>query len=448
MKHLIRTLPLAVLLAGCVVQPRPGTRTNTPPPSPPPVVHKTLPMQPPQRLARVHPRRTTPLLLISIDGFRADYIHRGKTPTLSRMAATGVRARALQPSFPSLTFPNHYTLVTGLYPDHHGIVNNNMVDPRIGRFSLGNRRAVGDHRWWDGGEPIWVTADKHGLKTATLFWPGSSARIHGHRPDHWLPYDGQLTPRQRVRRLLHWLDLPPGQRPDFMTLYFDRLDHAGHEYGPHSRQVNATMHRIDAAIGLLVNGLRKRGLYRHMNIIVVSDHGMASSPARKTILLDKRIDMRHVKVVSMGELATLSPRRGHRKEIRRALLRRHRHMRCWDKHHIPARFHYGRNRRVPPIVCSPQTGWTISTTTWEKHHEHSRGSHGYDNADPRMRALFIAHGPAFRRGLVVPEFPNVDVYPLAMHLLGLTPRPNDGSFRAVRSMLRHRRHRDHDRDRD
>ncbi len=442
MKLLIRTLPLAVLLAGCVAQVRPGTTPHAPTPPPPTarVVHKTLPMQPPRRLASVAVRRPAPLLLISIDAFRADYIHRGQTPTLSRMAATGVRARAMQPAFPSLTFPNHYTLVTGRYPDHNGIVNNTMLDPRIGRFSLGNRRAVGDRRWWDEAEPIWVTADKHGLKTATMFWPGSSAKIHGVRPDHWLPYNGRMTPRQRVRRVLRWLDLPPSQRPDFLTLYFDRVDHAGHEYGPDSPQVNAAMHRIDAAIGLLVKGLKRRGLYRRMNIIVVSDHGMARSPARKTILMDRLVDMRHIRVVSMGELATLFPKRGHRREVRRALLRPHRHMHCWDKHHIPARLHYGSNPRVPPIVCSPQTGWTISTTRWEKHHVHNRGSHGYDNADPRMRALFIAHGPAFRRGLVVPEFPNVDVYPLAMHLLGLKPLRNDGSFAVGRRMLRHHRH--------
>ncbi len=185
MKSLLRLLPLTLLLAGCIVQAPPATR-----PAPPPAtVHKTLPMEPP-RLAHLPPRRPRPLLLISIDAFRADYIKRGQTPNLSRMAAHGVRARALQPSFPSLTFPNHYTLVTGLYPDHHGIVANTMRDPALGRFRLANRAAVGDGRWWAEGEPIWVTAERHGLRTATLFWPGSAARIHGYRPNQWLPFDG------------------------------------------------------------------------------------------------------------------------------------------------------------------------------------------------------------------------------------------------------------------
>ena len=448
MKALARILPLALslvlLFSGCSLQVRSPTPGHAPPPAPPPppahrVMHEK-PAPPPRLATRVRPPQADPsLLLISIDGFRPDYLRRGQTPTLNRLAATGVRARAMQPAFPSKTFPNHYTIVTGLYPDHHGIVANSMVDPRIGRFSLGNRAAVGDGRWWNEAEPIWVTADKHGMRTATMFWPGSEARIHGRRPDYWLPYDGRMTPRQRVRRVLHWLDLPPARRPHFITLYFDRVDHAGHAYGPDSKQVTTVAHRIDAAIGLLVKGLRQRGLYHRMNIIVLSDHGMARSPARNTVYLDRLIDMRDVDAVTLGELASLNPKRGHHREVRKALLRRHRHMRCWDKHHIPARLHYGSNARVPAIICTPQVGWRITTHRWMAHHRPSRGSHGYDNAARSMRALFIAHGPAFRRGVVVPEFPNVDVYPLMMHVLGLPPRPNDGHLRAVRDMLRHAR---------
>lgn len=380
--------------------------------------------------------RPTPLLLISIDAFRADYLDRGMTPTLSRMAANGVRARAMEPAFPSLTFPNHYTLVTGRYPDHNGIVNNTMYDPKLGHFSLGNRKAVADSRWWNEAEPIWVTADKHGLRTATMFWPGSGTRIHGHRPDDWLPYDGSLTPGQRVAQILRWLDLPPAKRPRFLTLYFDRVDHAGHTFGPDSKQVDAAMHRIDAALGDLVAGLQQRGLYRHMNIIVVSDHGMAPSPADQMIFMDALINMGTVHTVSMGELAGLNPKPGHAAAVEAALLRPHPHMQCWKKNRIPARYHYGSNPRVPAIVCSPHTGWTITTHAWRAHHRPNKGSHGYDNADPLMRALFIAHGPAFRRGLVVPEFPNVDVYPLMTHLLGLPTLPNDGHYAAVRDMLK------------
>ena len=182
----------------------------------------------PDRTAASEP---APLLLISIDAYRYDYIDRGLSPNLEMLARHGVQAASMQPSFPSLTFPNHYTLVTGLRPDHHGIVDNTMFDPHLGKFSLGNRKAVSDGRWWDEATPIWVTADQHGMRTATMFWPGSEAAIHGHRPDYWRPFDDSVSADQRVDQVLAWLDLPPATRPRFLTLYFDAVDHAGHKHG-------------------------------------------------------------------------------------------------------------------------------------------------------------------------------------------------------------------------
>lgn len=384
----------------------------------------------------VQPRQ--PLLLISIDGFRADYLQRDLTPTLAALAAAGVRAQAMQPSFPSLTFPNHYTLVTGLRPDHHGIVGNTMFDAELGKFSLGNRAAVADGRWWAEAEPIWVTADKQGLKTATMFWPGSEAEIHGHRPDHWRPFDAKVTPDQRVDQVLAWLDLPAGQRPDFLTLYFDDVDHAGHESGPDSPQVDTALRTVDSALARLVDGLKARGLYTRVNLIIVSDHGMAPTPADQVVRMDQVIDLDRVQVVSMGILAGFIPKPGHAAEVAAKLLQPHPHMQCWNKADIPARFHYGRNPRVPPLVCLANVGWQISSTGYlaARKRPMTRGEHGYDNASPLMRALFIAHGPAFRAGVVVPEFPNVDVYPLMTHLLGLRPAANDGDYGAVKEMLR------------
>jgi predicted AlkP superfamily pyrophosphatase or phosphodiesterase len=388
----------------------------------------------PQPAAGAHP----PLLLISIDAYRADYLQRGMTPTLAHMAADGVRAQALQPAFPTLTFPNHYTLVTGLYPDHHGIVANNMYDAALGTFSLGNRAAVGDGRWWADAEPIWVSADKQGLQTATMFWPGSEAKIHGYRPDHWLPYDGTVTPDQRVDQVLHWLDLPGARRPDFLTLYFDDVDTAGHRFGPDSPQVDAALRKVDAAMARLVAGLKARSLYDRMNIIVVSDHGMAVTPKDQVVLMDKLIDLAHVRVVSMGVLAGFAPKSGYAAAVAARLLQPHPHMTCWNKADIPKRLHYGSHPRIPPLVCLADVGWQISSSDYVAHHEMALGEHGYDNASASMRALFIAHGPAFRRGLVVPEFPNVDIYPLMTHLLRIRPSANDGDYDAVVGMLRPR----------
>jgi predicted AlkP superfamily pyrophosphatase or phosphodiesterase len=392
--------------------------------------------QPAARSTQAEARR--PVLLISIDGYRADYFDRHLTPTLAAMAADGVHAEAMQPSFPSLTFPNHYTLVTGLVPDHHGIVNNTMADPALGRFSLSNREAVSDGRWWAAAEPIWLAADRQGLRTATMFWPGSEADTRGQHPDYWKPYDGKVTPDQRVDQILAWLDLPAGKRPDFLTLYFDAVDHEGHSHGPDSDEVNTALRETDASIARLVAALRKRGLYDRMDIVVVSDHGMALTPPEQTLVADDMLDLSSVDVVALGVLAGFNPKAGHDfAAAETALLQPHEHTQCWRKQDVPARLNYGKNPRVPAVICLAQTGWKFTSreAIAKRTKPMSIGEHGYDNADPLMRALFIARGPDFRHGIVVPEFPNTDVYPLLAHLLRIVPAANDGDFDHVKGML-------------
>ncbi|GLQ97689.1 alkaline phosphatase family protein [Dyella mobilis] len=382
---------------------------------------------------------TTPLLLISIDAFRADYINRGLTPTLQQMAATGVHADSMQPSFPSLTFPNHYAIVTGLVPDHNGIVNNTMSDPELGKFSLSDNKAVSNGAWWDQGTPLWETADANGLRTASMFWPGSAADIQGKHPDFWKPYDGKVTADQRVDQVLAWLDLPADQRPSFITLYFDAVDHAGHKAGPDSPQVNQALRDTDAAIARLVDGLRQRGLYDKTNIIVLADHGMASVPAGNNILIDKLIKMDDVQEVNLGTVAGFNPKRKHDfNAIEEQLEQPQQHVHCWDKTRIPKRFNYGSNTRVPQLVCLADVGWRITTTAYLAKHKGpmSLGEHGYDNADPLMQALFIAHGPAFQSGIRYHSFPNVDVYSLMAHVLNIPPAFNDGRFEDVQGMLK------------
>ena len=385
-----------------------------------------------------------PLLLISIDAYRADYINRGLSPTLAMLARDGVQADSMQPSFPSLTFPNHYTLVTGLRPDHHGIVNNTMVDPQLGKFSLSNRKAVSDGRWWDEGTPIWETADAHGLRTATMFWPGSEANIQGHHPDEWKPFDGAVSADARVDQILAWLHVPAAQRPTFLTLYFDAVDHAGHEYGPDSPQVNDALRNTDAAMARLVRGLKQDGLFDQMNIIVLADHGMASVPLANSVMIDTLVPINQVQTVSMGVLAGFNPASNTPAAssdfaaIERTLEQPQQHMRCWDKTRVPKRLVYGSNPRVPQLLCLADVGWRITTTQYAASHAGhvSIGEHGYDNADPLMQAVFVAHGPGFRHGANVPAFPNVDVYPLMTHLLHIPAAPNDGDYDAVKGMLK------------
>ncbi len=421
MKFLFRLLlcSVAAFSAGCATQPpaRPAAQASAKP-------------------------APAPLLLISIDGYRADYLQRGFSPTLASLAQDGVRAQTMQPSFPSLTFPNHYTIVTGLRPDHHGLVNNTMFDPELGEFSLSNRKAGADGRWWAQGTPIWETAGRQGLKTATMFWPGSEAPIHDYRPYHWLPYDGSMTPDQRVDQILSWLDAPTGERPTFLTLYFDDVDHAGHSFGPDAKQVNEAIAKVDEALARLVDGLKKRGLFDRINLIVVSDHGMAGVPAKHSVMVNKLIPLDRVQVVSLGVLAGFNAKPGYDfAKIEAKLEKPQKHMQCWDKTRIPARFAYGSNPRVPQLVCLADVGWRITTTDYvakklKNGGKLSLGEHGYDNTDPTMQALFVAHGPAFRQGETLPAISNVDVYPLMTRLLNVTPVKNDGNYDEIKGALK------------
>ena len=402
------------------------------------------PQRPDIAAATVATRVSTPLLLISIDGYRHDYIQRGFSPTLAMLAQSGVQAASLQPAFPSLTFPNHYTIVTGLTPDHHGIVNNTMFDPRLGKFSLNSRDAVSDGRWWAEGTPIWETADQHGLRTATMFWPGSEAAIRGHHPDYWKPFDGKVTSDQRVDQVLAWLDLPATERPGFLTLYFDEVDHAGHVYGPDTAQVNDALRETDAAMARLVLGLKQRGLFERINLIVLADHGMAAVPKPNNVMIDQLIPLDHVQTVSMGILAGFNPKsdsaeaRADFAKIEQTLERPHPRMQCWDKTRVPAHLAYGKNSRVPQLLCLANVHWRITTSDYAARRKGrlSLGEHGYDNTEPLMQALFLAHGPAFRAGAKVPAFPNVDVYPLMTHLLDLPAAANDGDYDVVKDMLK------------
>ena len=377
-----------------------------------------------------------PTILISIDGFRADYLDRGVTPNIAALAAGGVRARAMRPSFPSLTFPNHYALVTGLRPDRHGIVNNTMEDPRIPgvTFKLSNRQAVEDRRWWDDAEPIWVTAERAGIRTATMFWPGSEAPIRGIRPTDWVTFDDKLPNEARVDRVLGWFDRPADRRPVFATLYFSEVDHVGHAAGPDASATNDALANVDRAIGRLLTGLEDRNMTGQVNLVVVSDHGMAGTSPDRVVRLDRIADSMSFRAVSVGAVAGIEPQPGRRAAVERALLSKHPHASCWRKGEIPKRLVYGTHRRVPSIVCLADTGWLVlaGPSTYSS----TAGAHGYDPSAPEMAALFVANGPAFRRGALLPEIHNTDVYPLLAKLIGIEPRANDGRPEALRAALR------------
>jgi len=373
------------------------------------------------------PAGPSTVLLVSIDAFHPGYLERGITPNLSRIAREGVRAQWMNPSYPSLTFPNHYTIVTGLRPDHHGIIHNTMRDESIGGFKIADRDAVGDGRWW-GGEPIWVGAEKAGLRSATMFWPGSEAEIDGVRPAHWLKYDEKVGYDARVDQVVAWLDVPVAQRPRIATLYLEKVDKAGHDFGPDSPQVRAAIIEADAAIGRLLRALAARGLSDRINLIVVSDHGMAAVAPGHAIAVEDMVPLEDAVVVSVGQSVGIAPRPGREARVEARLLGAHPQYDCWRKGELPPRWHYGTHPRIPPIVCQMHEGWDALAreSLLKRPKDATRGSHGYDPALPSMRALFIARGPAFRSGTVIAPFDNVDVYPLLVRLLGLNAAASDG----------------------
>ncbi|MCL7714334.1 ectonucleotide pyrophosphatase/phosphodiesterase [Stenotrophomonas mori] len=401
----------AALLAACA-----STGTAPPPTAEPPTV-----------------------LLLSIDGLRADMVDRGHSPHLARLAREGVRAVGMTPSYPSLTFPNHYTLVTGLRPDHHGIVHNSMSDADLGDFRLSDRDAVRDPGWWSG-EPIWVGVEKAGYRSATWSWPGSEAVIQGRQASQWHPYDETVSLSERLQLVLSWLQgAPDGRKPRLVAAYMEHVDKAGHYYGPASPEYAAALREVDTAIGQLLDGMARSGLLEHTNIIIVSDHGMASVPAGQVVATEDMVATDLARLVSAGQSVGFAPLPGREAEAEHALLGAHAHYDCWRKGELPARWQYGRHPRVPAIVCQMHEGWdALPRAVIAQRPAADRGSHGYDPALPSMQAAFVARGPSFNRGQVLPTFDNVDLYPLLARLTGITAAPNDGNPQTLLQALRSR----------
>jgi len=380
------------------------------------------------------------IILVSFDGFRWDYMDKAPTPNLRSLAARGVRADGLIPSYPSKTFPNHYTIVTGLYPGHHGIVANNILDTATGRrFAPGTVNEVQDAMWW-GGEPVWVTAQRGGLVAGAMYWPGSEAPIRGVLPRYWNAYATAVPPDERVDQVLRWLDLPDADRPRLITLYFSDVDTAGHADGPDSPAVRDAITRVDGYLGNLVRGLERRRLLDQLNIVVVSDHGMAATDSRHVVVLDDYISLDDVDVVDINPTLAVVPKPGREDEVYRALSRA-KHLKVYRRAETPERWHYRDHPHIPPIVGGADEGWqvvrkmTLGRVLAGLLHE-DRGAHGYDPKFKSMRGIFVAAGPAFKQGATVRAFENIHIYDALAQVLGVTPAPNDGDPAIARTLLK------------
>ncbi|MBX3174052.1 MAG: alkaline phosphatase family protein [Gemmatimonadaceae bacterium] len=379
------------------------------------------------------------VVLISFDGFRWDYINRPGAVNLRALAARGVRAERMLPVFPSKTFPNHYSIVTGLTAEEHGIVANVMRDSQLGTFRTSDSAAQAESRWW-GGEPIWVTAERQGRRAASASWPGSEAAIKGVRPTWWNHYWHEEPADSKVQRVLAWLALPADSAPAFISLYFHDTDTQGHNFGPQSPQVDSAIAHVDSALGDLVRGVARLGKLDDVVFIVVSDHGMAATSLDRVILLDDYIDLDSVDVVDWNPVAAIAPRQDDEQRVYRALAGRHPHLQVYRKAEIPERWHFRAHPRITPIVAVADEGWTITSREqlqrWRERGVRLGATHGYDPALVSMGATFVAAGPGLAEGLVLPPFRNVHVYPLIAHLLGLRPAATSGSLDSVRAALR------------
>ncbi len=380
---------------------------------------------------RINDLRPT-VILVSIDGFRPDYLDRVDTPNLHALIERGVHAKYMEPSFPTKTFPNHYTIVTGLYPAHHGIIGNSMYDPDLNaKFSKNNPKDQQDPRWW-GGEPIWVTAEKQGLRTAPLMWAGAMAE-RGIRPTYTEEYDKQAGPGDRVDSLLRLLDLPIDRRPRLLTLYIDVVDEAGHDFGPRTEQTASAVREADAAIGKLMTALQERGVADQVNVIVLSDHGMSQQSQKKVVFLNDYLVMDTVEIIDGTPVVALRPKNGDYEALYQ-VLKRVPHTKAYRASDVPERWHFSGSHRIPPAFLVADDEWTITTREYMKSHKFEFGNHGFDNSSKDMRAIFIAAGPAFQHGTVKP-FSNVNVYSLLAYLLNIVPAQTDGSLSAFKTAL-------------
>ncbi|XP_072036460.1 ectonucleotide pyrophosphatase/phosphodiesterase family member 5-like [Amphiura filiformis] len=378
----------------------------------------------------VHPFHPGKVLFISFDGFRWDYLTRTDTPNFDWLIANGVTSDHVTSSFITKTFPVHYTLVTGLYQESHGFVGNDMYDPELNvQWSI--KSQVKDAIWWDGGEPIWVTNQKQGFQSGVFQFPGMDIPIGGHKPTYRLPkYNGNLSNHEVIDLII---PLFANNSINLGVLYFATVEHAGHLHGPESVEMIPAIQESDRTMGYLITKLNKIGTLNDINIIVASDHGMTSVSNDNIVRLGDYINPDLCRFIDNNPVYGIWPYDDNNIEtIYQRLVNTHPHMTVYKKADIPERFHYKHHRRIPPIIAIADEHWHImvgNETSWYK------GNHGYDNSLQSMQTLFVAHGPAFKKGYHAKTFTAVEYYPMMCYILGIKPAPNNGSLSSVMAMF-------------
>lgn len=373
------------------------------------------------------------VLIVSMDGFRYDYPQRFDTPNLDYIAETGVFSDSLVPVFPSSTFPNHYSMATGLYPDNHGIVANNFYCAEIDRsFFIRDRDAIENGAFY-AGEPIWNTAQKQGIKTATYYWVGSEAEIDGMQPDYWKKYDGSVSFENRIDSVIYWFSLPETKRPQLVMLYFDEPDHTGHRLGPDNDAMAVTIEYLDSLTGVLHSKLKKLDIYENLNFIVTSDHGMAHTDVSRHINLMDYIQGDWIERRHGGSPVYIIEPKPEFADTVYSIISGIDNLSIWKNDELPERFNYGNNPRTLSMTIAADIGWSVGVREYNNRYI---GSHGYDNKYREMHTVFYATGPDFKTGHKHSKFMVIDLYPLLVKLLGIKPAKVDGDFDRVKGMLK------------
>ncbi|MBC8321443.1 MAG: alkaline phosphatase family protein [Bacteroidetes bacterium] len=372
------------------------------------------------------------LIMISLDGFRRDYTQNAHTPVFDSLVKVGVMAEALIPAFPTKTFPNHYTMATGLYPDNHGIVLNGFyADDQKCDYNKNDKSTVADGKFY-GGEPIWCTAELQGVKSATLFWVGSEAEIKGVRPSIWAKYNHELAFEARIDSVFNWLSRPESQRPHLIMWYYDEPDSKAHEKGPESEELTAEIEKLDSYLGDFFTKMRTLPFFNQLNFIVTSDHGMGSISPDKQIILDEIIDTANLAYFDgWNPIWNLKVKEGKLNKVYNSL-KNIEQLQVWYHDSIPDRLHYGTNPRTHDITVVAKPKWSIY---WSWNVGRNLGAHGYDNNFKDMQAIFYAAGPAFKNNYKSPAFENIHLYPLIAEILKVNPAQTEGNLTAVDNML-------------
>uniref|UniRef100_A0A674DZ96 Ectonucleotide pyrophosphatase/phosphodiesterase 1 n=1 Tax=Salmo trutta TaxID=8032 RepID=A0A674DZ96_SALTR len=388
-----------------------------------------------------------PLILVSMDGFRAGYLkaYGSLLPVISKLRTCGTSTSYMRPVYPTKTFPNHYTIVTGLYPESHGIVDNKMYDvTRNASFSLKVPEKF-NAKWYQG-EPVWLTAMDNNLKSATFFWPGSDVAVNGILPDF---YKTNIPFEERISTIFQWLNLPQGERPDLYTLYMEEPDSAGHRYGPMSSQVIEALLNVDRLLGLLMDGLKQKNLHRCVNLVLLSDHGMEEASCKKAAFVNSYQDNIDDFTVIQGPAARIRPKNlpedffsfDYEGLVKNLSCRSpDQPMRPYLKEHLPKRMHFANNMRIEKAHLYMKPGWQAALQPKEVKYC-TGGFHGSDNVFKNMQAIFISYGPGLKYKTQVAPFENIEVYNLLCDLLDVPPAPNNGTHGSLNHLLKNPPHR-------